>query len=282
MHTSPGRILSLALLFALGAGASGATAAPAKLELTLDSTFTGKCRLDGPGGAVDSGTAQAATLTLLNRRSLPAAGWYWGWGLQAENYSFGGGPALPKRLQDYAGIFSLEYFQGNESAAALTFRPGWYFADRPVAAAWDVPVDLAVGVPLTGPVSGVVGFSNARFYHHAVPVAGVVWTINPRVRLELVYPEPALVIACGATTTLRLGGTLAGAGFLTDAQPTRTAVEFVSYRAGAEFNAEVRPHLGLIFSSGIELERSFDFFSQGRRLHGSGARYASIGIRFSR
>jgi hypothetical protein len=272
----------LALALALAAASARGDAPPAAMELTLDSAFTGSCQLAGPGGEVDGGTSQAVTFSLLNRRALPATGWYWGWGIQAENYSFGGRSAKPGQLADYAGIFSVEYYQAGENVAALTFRPGWYFQDRAAMAAWDVPVDLTVGVPISGPVSGVVGFSNARFYHHAVPVIGVIWVVNPRVRLELAYPEPALVIALGATGSLRLGGQLTGAGFLADSASGRTPVEFTSYQAGAEFSLEVRRGVRLALGGGVELERSFDFFAQNRRLHGSGAPYASLGLTFSR
>ena len=262
-------------------GADGATSSPAATELALDSAFTGKCQLTGPGGAVAGGLAHSVTLSLLNRRALSAVGWYWGWGLQADNYSFGGDPAKPSHLRDCAGLVSLEYHQGGETVAALTLHPGWYFENRAVLAAWDVPVELTVGVPIGGPVSGVVGFSNARFYHHALPVAGLVWVVNSRMRLELVYPEPALVMTLGTTGSLRLGGTLSGAGFLADTRPVRTAVEFSSYRVGAEVEGEWRPGVRLTLGAGVELERSFDFFAQDRRWHGHGARYVSLGVMFS-
>jgi hypothetical protein len=254
----------------------------AAVEFTFDGSFTGKCQLEGPDGIVDGGTSQAASFTLINRQSLPAKDWYWDWGIQAENYFFGGSSATPKRVQDYAGIFSVEYFREGEKAASLTLRPGWYFEGHAVMAAWDLPVDLAIGIPIAGAVSGVVGFSNARFYHHALPIAGVVWTMNPRLRLELVYPEPALVVSIGATGSLRLGGELTGTGFLADSRPERTAVDFASYRVGAEGSGEVLPGLRLALGAGVEIERSFDYFAQNRRLHGSGARYARISVVISR
>ena len=272
----------LVLALALAAVAVRAEVTPPTLELSLDSAFTGRCQLAGPAGEIAGGTSRATSMSLLDRRALPPAGWYWSWGGQAESYSFGGTAATPGRLEDYAGVFSIEYYQGGEKAAMLTFRPGWYFQDHAVMAAWDVPVDLAVGIPLAGPVSGVVGFSNARFYHHALPILGLVWIANPRVRLELVYPEPAVVITLGATGSLRLGGELTGAGFLADSTAGRPPVEFSSYKAGAEFSAEVSRGVRLALGSGVELERSFDFFSQNRRFHGHGAPYVRIGLTFAR
>ena len=144
----------------------------------------------------------------------------------------------PRRLQDYAATLSLEYFQGAENCGgAHGMRPGWYFENHPTAAAWDVPVDLTAGFPVMTAIDGVVGFSNARFYHHALPVLGLIWTINPQWRIELVYPEPAVVITFNPTMSLRLGGELTGAGFLSDARPVRTPVEYESYRVSAEWSA---------------------------------------------
>lgn len=271
-----------ALALALHAISARAEETPAAVELILDDAFTGNCQLAGPGGSVDGGSLRADSLTLLYRRALPATGWYWNWGIQAENYSFGGSSTKPNRVQDYAGLFSVEYYQGSEKVASLTLRPGWYFEGHAVMAAWDLPVDLAIGIPIAGAVSGVVGFSNARFYHHALPIAGVVWTMNPRSRLELVYPEPALVVSIGATGSLRLGGELTGTGFLADSRPVRTAVDFASYRVGVEGSGEVLPGLRLALGAGVEIERSFDYFAQNRRLHGSGARYARISVVISR
>ena len=276
------RARALAFVLTLYATYLHAEVAPAAIELTVDEAFTGKCQLNGPGGSVDGGSSRADSLTLLYRKALPLTGWYWGWGIQAENYSFGGSSTKSKRVQDCAGLFSVEYYQGSEKAASLTLRPGWYFEGHAVMAAWDLPVDLVIGIPIAGPVSGVVGFSNARFYHHALPIAGVVWTMNPRLRLELVYPEPALVVPIGATGSLRLGGELTGTGFLADSRPERTAVDFASYRVGAEGSGEVLPGLRLVLGAGVEIERSFDYFALNKRLHGSGARYARISVVISR
>ena len=276
------RIGRLALILALHATSGWAGVSPATVELTFDGSFTGKCQLVGPDGTVRGGTSQAASFSLVNRQPLPAKDWYWDWGIQAENYFFDGSPATPKRVQDYAGIFSVEYFRGGEKAAALTLRPGWYFEGPATMAAWDAVVDLAIGFPVAGPVNGVVGFSNGRFYHHALPIAGLIWNINPHTRLELVYPEPALVVTMGTSTSLRLGGELTGTGFLANSRPERTAAEYVSYRAGAEATKEMAPGVRLTLGAGVEIKRNFDFFAQDRLFHGSGARYASVSVIISR
>ncbi len=262
--------------------ASHAGMAPAAVEVELDSVTTGSCRLEGAGAGDPGGNSGAVTASFLKRNALGAKGWYWGGGMQAENFFFGGDGAGPRRLQDYAALLTLEYFEGSEPAAALTLRPGWYFENHPTSAAWDIPVDLVTGFPVTRNVNGVIGFSNGRFYHHALPIFGLVWTVGPRVRIEAVYPEPALVVTINPAMSLRVGGELAGAGFLGDPRPGRTVVEYSSYRLGAELSGEWHPGLRLALGAGVEAERSFDFFSQGRRLHGSGAGYLKISATFLR
>jgi hypothetical protein len=251
------------------------------LEVDVSSWVTGACGIDGAGVHAPGGASHAVTLSCLGRQALTIQGWYWSYGVQAEKYSFAGGQAWPQRLQDYTALLTLEYYEGAESVAALTIRPGWYFENHPSATAWDVPVDLTGGLPVTRDLSAVLGFSNGRFYHHALPILGLVWIASPRLRIELLYPEPALIVTLGPTANLRLGGELIGAGFLSDARPTRTAVEYTSYRVGAEWNQTLDSGLKLAFGAGVEVERSFDYFRRPQRLHGAGAGYLKISASYS-
>ena len=255
---------------------------PATVEFELGSSVTGKCALKGPGANATDASSHDVTLSWLGRHALGPKGWYCGFGAQVENYSFSGGPAWPQRLQDCAAVLSLEYFQGTEKAAVLTVRPGWYFENHPTSAAWDVPVDLAAGFPVMGGINGVLGFSNGRFYHHPLPIFGFLWTANPRVRLEMVFPEPALVVTLGSSTALRLGGALAGGGFLSDPRPVRTVVEYTSYRVGVEWSKTWPSGFKLALGTGVEAVRNFDYFQEQRRMHGSGAGYLKLSSTFSR
>ena len=168
--------------FILVCAATWSDAAPAPLEFESVVAATGESRLEGGG----KGGSQAVTASLLMRRALPLRDWYWGGGFQAENYFFDRRAGVPRRLQDYAAVFTVEYYSGDELAASLTARPGWYFANRAVAKAWDVPVILASGVPLGRTLNGVIGFGNGRFYHHPLPILGLVWTAPPHLRIEAV------------------------------------------------------------------------------------------------
>lgn len=262
-------------MLAVCAGRLAGKAGPVLVEGDLAGIVTG---VGAPGGS-----ARMVTASWITRRPLALGGWYWSGGVQAENFSFSNDRVIGlRRLQDYAAVLSLEYFAGAENVAALTVRPGWYFENRVSSAAWDIPVELTTGVPLTKSLSGVVGFSNSRFYHHALPIFGVVWTSSPRLRFELVYPEPAVVFTLSPAMQLRLGGELTGAGFLSDARPVRTVVEYTSYRVGAEWSDTWRPGFKLALGAGVEAERTFDFFRRQGRVHGGGAGYLKISATYSR
>jgi hypothetical protein len=184
-------------------------------------------------------------------------------------------------LQDYAAQLSLERFEEGECVAALTVSPGLYFEKQASHSGWDIPFEAFSGIPISSGINGVVGLSNGRFYHHAVPVAGIVWQMTPQVRIEAIYPAPALVVTPSKNLVLRLGGELLGGGFRTDsARGGNGVVEYNSYRAGATVNYTWR-QLQLTLGAGMEAERNFDFFRQDERLHGSGAAYGKLGLEWT-
>ncbi len=228
------------------------------------------------------GDAHAITASILSRHALPMRGWSWGFGLQAEQFSFDGRAGRPQRLRDAAAVLKLEYFtEAGEPGATLALRPGWYFGEHATGKSWDVPVELTSGVPIVRGLDGVVGFSNGRFYHHAVPILGVGWTINPRLRVEAIYPEPAVVWTLSATNALRVGGELSGGGFLLETPRGNRVVEYANYRIGAAWTAKWRAGFVTTLGAGVETNRDFDFFREDRRLHGSGAGYLRLGTTVS-
>ncbi len=272
--------LAAGCLLGLAGRASAPDNAPPPAEYEFDGSAAGGCSLDGAAAPVGSGGSQSAALSALARQSLGAPGWYWNAGLRAENYFFSRLAGRTVRLQDYAVPLGVEYYRGAESVAALTLRPGWYFAGRTSGEAWDVPVDCAGGFPLLPALKldGVAGFSNARFYHHALPIVGVVWTPDERWRAELVFPEPAVIANLGGGRSLRLGATLLGGGFRGRPGTPINVVEYDSYRIGADFSMPAPAGAKLTVGAGVETERSFDFFRQGRRLHGGGAGYLDVSL----
>ena len=248
-------------------------AGPPGVECTLGGGFAGPCSMEGVGAGAGSVASSDASLTLIGRRQTCWPGWYLAGGLIAEQYRFTGDLDWPRRLQDFAAPLSLEYFRGDERAAQLSVQPGLYFESHASARAWDAPVQLVSGIPLAGALNGVVGLNNGRFFHHPLPIFGVVWAPAGALRWELVFPEPALVYSPGRGRQWRLGGELTGGGFLGDARPVRTVVEYSSYRVGLEWSRTWREGARVSLGAGVEVSRTFDYFRAGQRLHGGGAGY---------
>jgi hypothetical protein len=243
---------------------------------------TSDARMDGAGLTGEKVSSTSFSASTLNRWQLGDSQWYAGAGMKAENFSFSAKDGLlPSRLQDYAAQFSLERFEGDESVAALNVHPGFYFEHHASASAWDIPFDAFAGIPIISGWSGLIGLSNARFYHHALPAAGLIWEPTPHLRIEALYPEPAVVLTASRALSLRLGGELGGGGFRTDAPSHAGVVEYDTYRVGATLTYRWR-QLQFALDAGVEVQREFDFFHQQQRVHGSGARYGDLSVEWAR
>ena len=266
------------LFFALVGSVS---ATPPGGEYALTGSWCGSCRMAG----TDSGTAMATAgefaLSVLSRKPLPWPEWYFSYGLLTEKYFFEGNQTGPQRLQDYAAILRLEYFRGDQIVAQLSLQPGVYFEQHVTTQSWDIPVELVTGIPLTTNCNGVLGFNNGRFFHHPLPICGVVWQWSPVWRWELVFPEPALVYTGRTGQQWRLGGELSGGGFRGDAQSSHTVIVYSSYRIGVEWSQTSRTGPRMTIGVGVEAARSFDFFHARQRLHGGGAGYLKTSFAFA-
>ena len=283
LQTWKARACSCLLVFILAAPASVFCAiVPATLECEVDGVVTGPIRLTGGVEGNSRSAAQAINLSILDRRALPFQQWYFEYGIQSDVYSFTGVSALPRRLQDVSGLFAISYFDGTEEVAALTVQPGWYFGHHLTRAAFDVPVEFTAGIPLADNINAVIGARTSRFFKHPEPIAGFVWQARPFLRIEATYPEPAVVWVLNQTAELRIGGDLSGAGFSAELAGKPAIVEYTSYRIGAEFKKTLEPGLQLSLGLGVEVERSFDYFREHQRFHGSSAPFLKIGVLFKR
>jgi hypothetical protein len=219
----------------------------------------------------------------LRHQPLPWTDWYWGWGLCADVYAFhdDGGFGL-HRLQDEAAQFSLEYYVQGESAFSVTVRPGVYFENHPTIAAWDIPIEAIGGIPFTAKFSGVLGVLDARYYRRPIPVIGMVWITSKTVRLEAVFPEPAVIVTLSPQIEARLAGELGGGGFRTDARTGRQTVEYSTYRVGGSVSYRLNSRCKLTGGAGCELERTFDFFHENRRVRAGRAPYFKLNVELTR
>ncbi|MEI6712791.1 MAG: hypothetical protein WCO60_03505 [Verrucomicrobiota bacterium] len=217
--------------------------------------------------------------TVLRRFSIGNEGWYFGAGLQGESFSFSGNNKSGLRhLRDVTAQISLEYFVGETQAASLSFKPGFYFEDNVRAGAFDMPVQLVGGIPLTANLNGVIGAAGARFYKQPIPIVGLSWTVLPTVRLDAVFPEPALTYSPDKALEIKLGGELQSGGFRMD---SGTPLEYYSYQIKTRVSYSVTRVLKFSGAVGYELERSFDYFHRGRRETSDGAILFQVGAGLS-
>ena len=279
--------LGVLLLAALGhsplVGTRAVADEPPHEVVSLSFGRDGRSPLAGAGTSFGHQSSDEVNLSWLRRQALPWTDWYWGWGLCADVYAFhnDGGFGL-QRLQDTASQFSLEYYVKGESAFSLTVRPGLYFENHPNLAAWDIPVEAVGGIPCTAAWSGVLGVLDARYYRRAIPVVGVVWTASQAVRLEAVFPEPAVIVTFSPQLEGRLAGELGGGGFRLDDRPRRQTLEYSTYRIGGSVTFRLNTRYNLTGGAGYGLERTFDFLRANRRVRAEGAPYCKLALELNR
>ncbi len=245
------------------------------------------------GGAVTAGSAGEISqhYSALYRRVLPFTAASDGWrataGVATEDTRFGGdqgaasapGGRAPPDLRSVAAQLGVEYWQDGEVVATVQARPGEYYQQKPTSGDWDVPIEAWSSIPLPGTktMAGALGIETARFYHHPIPIVGLVWTLIPTVRIEALYPEPALVLTPSKDFSARFGGELIGGGYLARSLLGETPVEYYAYRVGLIAQWKSGP-INFSAAAGDEVEREFDFYRQRRRIHRGGRAYAEFGI----
>jgi hypothetical protein len=235
------------------------------------------------GQAVDRQSDRMASFSFLGRRALEGGPFYISGGVRGERFEVTHEREFPvHQLQDFGAEFSVDYFVGAVKAAYLTISPGLYFENRPTLAAWDAPVELATAIPVNPALQGVAGVSWGRFWHHPVPIAGLLWTISPSWRLNATYPNPALAYTINEHLEARLSGELLGNGFRTDSDPDRSVVEYHVYRVGGNLAWTMQPGFKITCGGGVEYERVFDFWRAGQSFRATGAPYVRLGMEWSR
>ena len=250
--------------------------APPPLEYEFSILKSGDAHIDGLPPGDRRLTTTYGTMGLLARQALGPSDWYVGYGLQADQYKFSGPSAWPSRLQALAVPLKLQYFKGEELAAEFSALPGFYWGASGSSQAWDVPVQLVSGVPLGANFNGVVGISNGRFYHHPLPIIGLVWAQSSTWRLEAVFPEPALIYHPELGTELRCGGELFGGGFRIDDQAHRSVVEYSSYAVGVTYRRSVPGQMSWSVGGGLLTLGAADFFRNNQRLKAGNTAYLQV------
>jgi hypothetical protein len=192
-------------------------------------------------------------------------------GIEYERYDFNGtNNGLPDHLQGLYGHLALEYVVKDYPGAAIELDPGVYFQDHISGNAFDVPGKAFVSFPLKkDKIFATVGFGWGQFQDPVVaPGGGITWLINDKLRLQAVFPKPALVYQPNDDWDIRAVGELAFLGARTDQVHTTeqklqlddALVQYSEYRAGLLIGYSGFKPFKVVVGAGASIRRNFDFF----------------------
>lgn len=223
-----------------------------------------------------------------DHRFLITGKWYLRLGVEYERYDFDGtNNGLPDHLQAAYGHLALEYVVKDFPGMGLELDPGVYFQDNATWNAVDVPGKIFVSFPLKkDKVFAVVGLGWGQFQDPPVaPGGGIIWLISDKLRLQGVFPKPALVYQPNDDWDLRLIGELNFTGFRADDVVSHTehklnlhdpVVQYSEDRVGAEVRYAGIKHLKLIAGAGVTTERHYNFFRANQQKRVDPAPYLRI------
>ncbi len=293
------RLRFLAILF-LVAGVASAVAGSANLELqpsptpadensrdlfyyettyTFDSDFT-ESKL-GHGDSLYNDFS-------YDHRFLITGKWYLRLGVEYERYDFNGTDnGLPDHLQAASTHLAVEYVVKDFPGISVEIDPGVYFQDNATWNAVDVPGKAFVTFPLKkDKIFAVVALGWGMFQDPPVaPGGGIIWLISDKLRLQGVFPKPALVYQPNDDWELRIIGELNYTSFRTDDVVSHTehkldlhnaVVQYSEDRAGVQVGYSGFKPLNIIASAGVTTERHFNFFRADQQKRVDPAPYLRI------
>jgi hypothetical protein len=211
-----------------------------------------------------------------DHRFLITGKWYFRAGVEYERYDFGGTDnGLPDHLQGAYAHLALEYVVKDHAGISVEIDPGVYFQDSVSWDAVDVPGKAYVTFPLKkDKVFATIGVGWGAFQDPVVaPGGGITWLISDKLRLQAVFPKPALVYQPNDDWEFRILGELNYLSARTDDVVTTerklqvhdAVIQYSEYRAGAQIAYSGLKHLNIIAGAGATIERDFDFY----RIHQS-------------
>ena len=214
---------------------------------------------------------RSITIFAYDHRFLIKGNWYFRAGVEYERYDFGGSDnGLPDHLQALYGHLALEYDVKDTAGISVEADPGVYFQDDVSGNAFDVPGKAYVTFPLKkDKIFATVGFGWGQFQDPAVaPGGGITWLINDKLRLQAVFPKPALVYQPNDDWDIRALGELNFLGARTGEVHTteqklqldNALVQYSEYRAGLQVGYSGFKPFKIIAGAGCTIQRNFDFF----------------------
>ena len=223
-----------------------------------------------------------------DHRFLITGKWYFRAGVEYERYDFGGTDnGLPDHLQAASAHLALEYVVKDFPGISIELDPGVYFQNEVSGDAFDIPGKAYVTFPLKkDKIFAVVAVGWGIYQDPPVaPGGGIIWLITDKLRLQGVFPKPALVYQPNDDWDLRIMGELNYTSFRTDDVVSHTEhkldlhnaiVQYSEDRAGVQVGYSGLRPLKLIAGAGVTVQRDFDFFRANQSKRTDPAPYLRI------
>ncbi len=204
-------------------------------------------------------------------RFLITGKWYFRAGVEYERFDFGGTDnGLPDHLQTVHALLAVEYVVHDHAGAGIEIDPGPYFQSDAKWNTFDIPWKAWVTFPLKkDKIFAVIGVGGAINSNPVVaPGGGIIWLFNDHLRLEGVFPKPALVYNPSDDWEFRLFGNLYYASFRTEdvITPERKLqvhdawVQYSEDKAGVQATYSGFKPFEITLGGGCTIRRDFDFF----------------------
>ena len=218
--------------------------------------------------------------------------WYVRAGLSYDRFDFGNSPSpLPEHLQRAAAVIGIEYMKGEDIGAILQFRPGFYFEDDINSDSFDCPITLArFFVWQPDKLFFLVGAhaSFLRGNYPVIPLVGIVWVPNEKVRLLGILPEPRLIYSPKDQLEFWVGAELAGGAFRVnqrtglvgnDRKLSGAQVDYDEYRAGVGVTYSPVDQIEVELGAGCAIQRAFNFNRAEEHYRAEPAPYVRVEIK---
>lgn len=224
-----------------------------------------------------------------DHRFLITGKWYFRAGVEYERFDFGNSDnGLPNHLQALYGHLALEYVVKDHAGAGIEFDPGAYFQNHITGDAFDIPGKIFVTFPLKkDKIFAVVALGGGIYQHPIIaPGGGIIWLFSDKLRLQAVFPKPALIYELNDDWDFRLTGELNYTSFRTDDVVTterklqlhNAIVQYSEDRAGVQVGYSGFKPFKIIAGAGVTLRRDFDFFRANQAKRTDPAPYVKIAM----
>jgi hypothetical protein len=237
-------------------------------------------------------------------RFLITGNWYLRLGAEYERFDFGGdngsnhlsptglvlggNNGLPDHLQTFHALIAYEYIVHDHAGAGIDLEPGLYFENHANGDAFDIPWKVWVSFPLKkDKIFGVIGAGGSINSNPiAAPGGGLIWLFTDHLRLEGVFPKPALVYNPNDDWEFRIAGDLYYESFRTDdvVTPLRKlqvhdpVVQYSEDRVGVQATYSHFKPLDITLDVGATVRRDFDFFRAEASVKTDPAPYVRLAV----